>query len=150
MVIKRLLCIMILSMIFPVCTRAQVSDDEAIGSVKTLPVSKLDPALPNTPFSTWLAKLAGDSGVVKWEVNDCGEQTGNSMMDIQSDVPISVEVDVTLPRDREWSITVNAGSDKKGLVKDPVVSYIDLVSKGKYQSVKHLHDLQGALHNFFK
>ncbi|MEX2090327.1 MAG: WD40 repeat domain-containing protein, partial [Bacteroidota bacterium] len=66
--------------------QAQVTEDEAVAFAKRLSPSIIDSALPGGQFSDWLASIIGDSATVQWELNDCGEQTGDPTIDNDRDI----------------------------------------------------------------
>src|SRR5262245_7481516 len=72
---------------------AQDRDSVIIETVKHIPVSRLDSTLSDTMFETWIRQFVGDSTMLRWEVNDCGEQTGIPAVDTANDLPTCVEVD---------------------------------------------------------
>jgi hypothetical protein len=97
------------------------------------------------PFSQWLAGACGDSSISHWELNDCGEQTGDPTVGKNRDIPSCIGVTVILPRGREIGIMILVGTVRKGLAADPVVFDIYLQSKGVFRSIKHLRDIPQTL-----
>ena len=66
------------------CLWAQIpsvnkAERAAIHRVKTLPVSSLDRSLPTVTLEFFL-KYEGEGAPIKWEVNDCGERTGKTVV----------------------------------------------------------------------
>ena len=57
---------------------------------------------------------------ITWEVNDCGEQTGNPEADKGRDFPICVEAQATLQKKRTLSISVSVGTLQTGVQPDSV------------------------------
>ncbi|MBI3110785.1 MAG: hypothetical protein HYZ01_04340 [Ignavibacteriales bacterium] len=125
--------------------QAQISEDEAIQYVKRLSPSALDSTLPEGHFSEWLVSIIGDSATVQWELNDCGEQTGDPAIDTLRDIPACVGVYVTFPDNRKVGIMIAVGTSNKGLAGPPVVYDLYLESKGTFLGVKRLRDLPAAL-----
>ena len=70
-------------------------DAALIARVKSVPVAKLDAALPALPFEQWLVVEAGKDASFRWEVNDCGEQTGAPGQN-PDEIPTCVEADASL------------------------------------------------------
>jgi hypothetical protein len=124
---------------------AQISADVAIGVLDDLPVSKLDPALPQTPFLTWLKDLVGDSTYIQWEMNDCGTQTGIPFIDDERDLSVCMEASIVLPNQRNLGIAIFVGTEKKGLARSPSVANIYIETDGDVVYFKHLSQLQAAL-----
>jgi hypothetical protein len=125
--------------------QAQPSEQKTIEFAKRVSASVLDSTLAQAPFSEWLARLVGDSAVVQWELNDCGEQTGDSAIDNRRDIPLCVGVYVTLPDHRKLGIMMNVGTHNKGLAGDPAIFDMYLESEGKFRTIKRLSDFQSAL-----
>lgn len=125
--------------------QAQISEDEAVKFVKNLSPSILDSTLPEGHFSVWLASVIGDSAMVQWELNDCGEQTGDPGIDKDRDVPSCVGIYVTFPDRRSLGLTIIVGTSRKGLTGHPAIYDLYLESKGTSVGVKRLRDLPVAL-----
>ena len=142
---KQLTNAVIFCFLFFSSVQAQPSEQKAIEFAKRLSVSLLDSTLPQARFSEWLAGLVGDSAVVQWELNDCGEQTGDSAIDNHRDIPICVGVDVTLPDHRKLGIMISVGTHDKGLVGEPAVFDMYLESEGKFRTMRRLGDLERTL-----
>lgn len=99
--------------------RAELDDLEAEERVKKLLVSSLDPALPREPLATWVARVAGPKGKVFWEVNDCGEQSGDAAADANRDFPACVQASLFVPDGREFGVLITVGTWQKGFVGSP-------------------------------
>jgi hypothetical protein len=56
---------------------------------------------------------------MKWEVNDCGEQTGNPALDRGRDFPMCVEVHIKLIAERTLSLSISVGTFQKGVTGSP-------------------------------
>src|ERR1700686_2151911 len=70
------------------------TDQAAIQQAKRVLVSSLDSTLPKVSLEFFLNYESGGADI-RWEVNDCGEQTGNPATDRGTDTPICVEADFT-------------------------------------------------------
>ena len=93
-------------------------DVKAIDRAKGSIVRDIDPRMPREPLAQWLAKLV--PGVVtQWEVNDCGEQTGDPEADRGRDFPMCVQADLTLASDRHVCLLFVVGTFQKGLTSGP-------------------------------
>src|SRR5579859_5671656 len=69
-------------------------DAKLIAAAKQVSVQKLDQTLPDVSFEKLLEKESGADAKYHWELNDCGEQTGNP--NETGPVPLCVEVDSDL------------------------------------------------------
>jgi hypothetical protein len=87
----------------------------------------------------------GDSAVVQWKLNDCGEQTGDPPVDTLRDIPTCIGVSVTLPDHRKLGITIAVGTDRKGLVGASEIVEMHLESRGHYLRLKRLSDLRSVV-----
>lgn len=104
--------------------RAELDDLEAEERVKKLLVSALDPALPREPLAAWVTRLAGPKGKVSWEVNDCGEQSGDPAADEGRDFPACVQASLFLRDGREFGVLISVGTWQKGFVGAPRVRQV--------------------------
>lgn len=144
--LKKVLIFLSYLFLFPVASaQAQISETEAVAFVKHLSPSAIDSELPAGHFSDWLASIIGDSATVQWELNDCGEQSGDPAVDSLRDIPACVGVYVTFPDGRKLGIMIAVGTSNKGLAGPPVVYDLYLESNGKAQTVGRLRDLPNAL-----
>lgn len=89
-----------------------------IGAAKKCIVGDIEKTLPRITFEAWLRGVVGPRAVMKWEVNDCGEQTGSSA-DRGRDFPVCAEVQVGLTENRQLSISLAVGTVQKGLWAGP-------------------------------
>src|SRR5438132_1293620 len=103
---------------FIAATSASAQNDQyekrAIAYAKQIPVSQFDASLTGQRFGEWLRATVGTQAKIKWEVNDCGEQTGTAA-DIGRDFPSCVEADVELSGVRKIVISIAVGTFAKGI-----------------------------------
>jgi hypothetical protein len=115
----------------------------AINAAKHSIVQDIDKTLPRATFEAWLRGLVGPQAVMKWEVNDCGEQTGGPA-DRGRDFPLCVEVQAGLSRDRQLSLSLLVGSFGRGVTAGPLMLYQGNISGPKGAgmiTIKKLSDL---------
>jgi len=98
----------------------QARDARATAAAKNTSVHRLDPSLPEKSLAKWLREVVGPQAPIAWEVNDCGEQTGNPEADKRRDFPICVEAQVTLQQKSKLSVSVSVGTFKTGVQRDSV------------------------------
>ena len=127
------------------CALAQVSEKEIIEYIKLTPASRLDSVLPGGRFANWLEGILDKSADIQWELNDCGEQTGEPAIDALRDMPMCVGVYANLADHRELGIMISAGTFKKGLMPDPAVSDIYIKTGKEFQFLRRLSELEKAL-----
>jgi hypothetical protein len=65
-------------------------DLAVIRYAKKIPVNRIEPGMVKLGFERWLKKTLGQNFSPKWEVNDCGEQSG-TQVDRGRDFPMCVE-----------------------------------------------------------
>lgn len=64
--------------------------------------AELHPSLPPEPLADWLRRVAPRSTVMRWELSDCGEQTGDPARDANRSLPACVGIHLKVAaRDRE-------------------------------------------------
>ena len=98
---------------------AQVHDKEAIDLAKAAVVRTIDGTLPDKKFEDWLRDLFGPAAKIAWEVNDCGEQTGDPQLDRGRDFPMCVDAAVSLDSSRVLHLLLVVGSFKTGVRRQP-------------------------------
>ncbi len=123
----------------------QPAEDKAIEHVKHMPVSKLDSSLPDVMFAAWFERIAGKDAKVRWEMNDCGEQTGDPKIDRQNDMPMCVGAYADMPDGRKMAVLLSVGSVKKGIGDTARIFDAYLEVGGKQQRAKRLHNLEDSL-----
>ena len=116
-------------------------DKTAIQRAKSTLVSSLDNRLPKVTLEFFL-KEEGKGAPIAWEVNDCGEQTGNPADEI-SDVPTCVEADMSLKDGRSVTLFVAVGTAKHGISGSPTLfGSVDVTDQnGMVHPLRHLSDL---------
>ncbi|HEX5413643.1 MAG TPA: hypothetical protein VFZ27_17485 [Terriglobia bacterium] len=126
---------------------AQARDARAIATAKNTSVHRLDASLPDKGLAKWLREVVGPHAPIAWEVNDCGEQTGNPEADKGRDLPICVEAQVTLQKKSKLSISVSVGTIKTGVQRDAVgLAYVVIVGPdGLARSIKKLSQAPEAM-----
>jgi len=121
-------------------------DAELITAAKQVSVHKLDNVLPDLSFEAWLAKESGSDATYHWEVNDCGEQSGNP--NDTGPVPVCVQVDSTLKDGREIVIFL-ADDRPKNAAKDATpdwkIFFAQLTTPHEKINLRRLSDLPAAL-----
>ena len=129
-----------------ICTYSQSArrDAEVIRYARSLPVSRIEPGMPKQRLDTWLRKILGRNLPLKWEVNDCGEQTGTPV-DRGRDFPMCVEATAeTL--DVFFTVSLMVGTFRRGVSGTPQIRglAIHIEGEGEFE-VKRLSNLKGKL-----
>ena len=120
------------------------TEQAAIQRAKTTLVSSLDSSLPKVTLEFFLNYESGGADI-RWEVNDCGEQTGNPV-DRRDDIPMCVEADFAKDQ-TTVTVTVSVGTFKKGVSGAPALFYMAVQdSSGKSHSLRRLSELPKELH----
>jgi len=125
----------------------RASDRKLIEYARKIQVSKLDEQLPSVPFASWLRQAAGHDVRMTWEVNDCGEQSGDPDLDEIRDLPLCVEADLYVPGGGEGMVMVQVGTESKAPDGDPVLRMLAVrpSSKADWLDFEHLRELSGRL-----
>jgi hypothetical protein len=124
----------------------QARDAQAITSAKRVIVRQLESVLPAVAFEEWLRTTAG-TPAIRWEVNDCGEQTGNPAMDRNRDFPMCVESSTPLTGNRTLIVSLVIGTFKKGVGPgEPKVWSVFLIEADRNpHEIKKLADVPAAI-----
>jgi hypothetical protein len=113
---------------------------QVIGSARRVDVHDLDIALRSQALDTWLAGVVGSRGSIRWEANDCGEQTGNPA-NTPVDFPICAEAVIALLDGREAGLSLAVGTAQKGVSGQPTVWYMYVTGRDKsFQHPRQLRD----------
>jgi hypothetical protein len=129
-------------------TPAPLPEAEAIEAAKKAVVRDLDPALPRTTMAAWLVGLSGPAVETKWEVNDCGEQTGNPEVDRGRDFPMCVQAHLTLGSKRDLYLLLVVGTFKKGVTPGPPRFFYGCMTQGgvPIKWMKKLDEVPAIIH----
>lgn len=126
---------------------SQARDARAIAVAKNTSVHRLDPSLPEKSLAKWLREVVGPQAPIAWEVNDCGEQTGNPEADKGRDFPICVEAQVALRQKSRLSVSVSVGTLKTGVQPGSVgLAYAVIVRPdGTARTIRKLSQVPEAI-----
>jgi hypothetical protein len=120
-------------------------EERAIALARRTPVSTLEPGLPKQPLLQWLTGAAGPSARIDWEVNDCGEQTGNPDTDRGRDFPLCVGAIANLPGGRMAIVSIVMGTFHKGIT-GPTKLWSASIGKGtRFDPIPNLRDLPARI-----
>jgi hypothetical protein len=125
----------------------QARDARAIAAAKNTSVHRLDPSLPERPLEKWLRDVVGPQSQITWEVNDCGEQTGNPEADKGRDFPICAEAKVTLKQKSTLYVSVSVGTLNTGVQPGSVgLAYVVIMEPGgSTRPIKKLSQVPEAI-----
>lgn len=121
-------------------------DGKLIARVKSTLVSQLEAGMPRITLEYFLRSEAGQDAELIWEVNDCGEQTGNPA-DSGRDIPICVQADATQADGLVVSVMVAVGSVKTGT--DVAPKLFSVFVNGARKSISRLSEIPAELHRDF-
>jgi hypothetical protein len=122
------------------------TDKAAIRRAKNLIVSTIDRSLPNVSLEFFL-RNEGRGAPIKWEVNDCGEQTGGPATDRGRDFPMCVEADFDVKDGTAVSVLISVGTFKGGTSGVSALITVTITDpSGNSRPVRHLSDLPIELH----
>lgn len=121
------------------------TEKAAIDHAKTILVSSLDRSLPKITLEYFL-QYESKGAPIHWEVNDCGEQTGDPATDPGRDFPMCVQADFDVQH-RAVSVMIAVGTSRKGVSGPPQVFSVTVTAMGgAVHSVKRLGSLPAELH----
>jgi hypothetical protein len=143
-VVVHSLCLMFAAALFAQLRPEAEPERQTIARVRKLLVSKLEPGMPRVTLEYFLRSEAGAGATLAWEVNDCGEQTGNPAIDGARDIPTCVEADVSLDDGRVLSVMIAVGTVQKGVSGEP--SLFSVLITGSSKPVGGLSRIPAELH----
>jgi len=103
---------------------------QVIAAARRADMHDLDAALHSQSLDRWLASVVGTRGSIRWEANDCGEQTGNPA-NTPVDFPICAEAVIALSDGREAGLSLAVGTAQKGVSGQPAVWYMYVTGRDK-------------------
>src|ERR1700686_1124031 len=80
-------------------------EQRAIEATRQTRVSRLESGLPNQTLDKF-TQVVGPDAAINWEVNDCGERTGNPQIDRARDLPICVAATANLADGRVVDVVI--------------------------------------------
>lgn len=122
----------------------KVSEERLITFVQGIPAKDFDSSLPKMRLERWLMDVAGKGIEVRWELNDCGEQTGDPAVDSKRDIPACVEATADLPGQRAFSVQIQVGTFS-GKTQKPALRGIFVQRSKHLYEVEKLRDLPKQL-----
>jgi hypothetical protein len=129
----------------PLLAEAQSrSVEPVINYAKRLDVSRLDGRLTSQRYGDWVEKVVAPGAEIKWEANDCGEQTG-SPADRNRAIPLCAGVQARLADGRVVSLQIAVGTQSKGINGRPVFRFGLIEQPGQSVVVNKLSELPGLL-----
>lgn len=122
------------------------ADAALIEAVRSTVAREVDPLLSSVSFEGWIDSLLGPQARMQWEVNDCGEQSGNPALDRGRDFPKCVQLRVELTGNRVLILLLSAGSQQKRPAGPPSYHFGVLIQRdGRQLEVRRLADLASAV-----
>jgi len=145
---RTILSLSFLMLVSSLCAQSSSDDKrdaETIQHARSLLVSTLDRSLPKITLEYFL-KYESGGAAIHWEVNDCGEQTGDPETDKERDFPICVEAD--FDKDHQAvTLMIAVGTFKKGVSGAPGIFSATITDHGgSTKSIHQLGDLPKELH----
>jgi hypothetical protein len=119
-------------------------EQRAIRIARAVPASHLEPGLPNQPLEKWLA-AALPGAAIKWEANDCGEQSGDPATDRARDIPMCVDAIASFAGGRLAIVTIAMGSFHKGIARTPKLGWVNLGPPDRLTPIPRLGGLPAAV-----
>ncbi|MGE5114542.1 MAG: hypothetical protein ACM3JB_27085 [Acidobacteriaceae bacterium] len=124
--------------------RGSKQENLALDNGQKVLVSTFDKSLPKVSLKFFL-ESESDGAEIRWEVNDCGEQSGNPA-DRGRDFPTCVEASFATEDGRTVDVMVAVGTAKKGVSGTPTLFSSTITDeKGVAHSVR-LIELPAKIH----
>lgn len=138
-------CLLLASVLCLTQDRAvDAKEKAALDKGQNVLISTFDSALPKVSLRYFL-ESESDGAKINWEVNDCGEQTGDPAVDRERDVPTCVEASFTLKDKRTIDVMVAVGSVKTGLAIKPTLFSCTITDENGTRTLK-LIELPAQIH----
>lgn len=121
----------------------EAREAQIIAVARRVDVHDLDVTLRSQSLDAWLAGVVGSRGSIRWEANDCGEQTGNPA-NTPAEFPICAEAVIALSDGRKAGLSLAVGTAHKGVSGRPGVW--DMYVSGKDKAFHHPRHLRDFSH----
>jgi hypothetical protein len=122
------------------------TDVALIEAVRSTVAREFDSHLPPLSFEEWLKGTVGSQARTQWEVNDCGEQTGNPALDRGRDSPKCVQFRAELEGGRALILLLSAGSQRRQPASLPGYHFgVLTLPRGGQLEIRRLSDLPSAI-----
>jgi len=122
------------------------TDSVLIEAVRSIVAREVDPLLPSISFERWLNGVLGSPAPMQWEINDCGEQTGDPAVDRGREFPRCAQVRAELSGRRTLIVTLSVGSQQKQPAGAPTYRFGVLIRPdGSQVDVRRLSDLAAVV-----
>lgn len=122
----------------------QVSEEQLLENGKSTPVSQIEQGLPDESMEVWLGPLVGKDADWTWELNDCGEQTGNPEIDKNRDMPICAGLEV-IDGGRKIYLYFLVGFSSTGLTDSRDLYFVSISELGIIKAFDGLSSLAAHL-----
>lgn len=145
--------VLFLTLLLSSCVWAQSSpadkaEQSTIAQAKKIQVSSIDARLPKVSLEFFLS-YESEGSPITWEVNDCGEQSGNPSVDQGRNFPTCVEADFDVHH-RSVSIVIAVGTSKEGERDTPGFFSGSITdADGTSHAIQRLGDLPARLRRYF-
>ena len=105
-------------------------EELAIERVQKVVVRTLDGSLPERTLQAWLKEVFGPTAKTTWEFGDCGEGTGNLVMDRARTLPTCVDAAINLDARRVLHLVFAVAVQKPGTRPIPPTFNYGVVMEG--------------------
>lgn len=120
-------------------------DRRLIAYAENVSASKLDSQLPDRRFIFWFRSVVGTGAKIDWEINDCGEQTGNPNNGSSINPPLFAQAHADMGDGRNVYVLILVGTHKAGIKGRPTVWSLSVDDHGTDKSPAKLRGIMAAL-----
>jgi hypothetical protein len=137
--------LLVFGWVVPQAAPQTATEKRAIQIVQRLSVSRLQAGLPKQALADWFKGVVGTGAKIAWEVNDCGEQSGDPEADRGRDFPMCVGTIATLPGAQMVAIEVAVGTFQKGITATRQVVSISILEGSRVEFVPRLSEVAARI-----
>lgn len=101
--------------------------------------SEIESGLPEVPIDEWLSGLVARGSPIRWEVHDCGEQSGTP--DSGGDLPLCVELETHAPGRGGVFLYFQVGTKHRGVFGTRTLRLAGAVKRERTRLFETLSDL---------
>lgn len=109
---------------------SQAGEQDFLAAAKSTLASEVERGLSDEAIDVWLADVIGREVAMSWGINDCGEQTGDPLRDVERDLPVCGELEATLGPGRSVYLYFSVGTQRRGVLEGRDLRFVGILESG--------------------
>ncbi len=109
---------------------AIAGEQDFLAAARSTLASQVERGLPDEEIDVWLTDVIGREVAMSWGINDCGEQTGDPLRDVERDFPVCGELEATLDPGRSVYLYFSVGTESLGVLDGRDLWFAGILESG--------------------